>query len=138
MHPYLRLICTVPTRYIQNRFLWHLSHHFPCHFHNERKMMFSPGIVERGDAVCKRHCKNSSNWSPLCCDSASLFPRCALFQNKDINSVFCLKSEFLYPKYSVNFLWLLVGCLGNFQKQLTKEKLHEYFILFTALNQGLC
>lgn len=43
--------------------------------------MLSAGVVERGDAISKRHSQNSSSWSPLCCDLAS-FPNVFCFRTK--------------------------------------------------------
>lgn len=51
------------------------------------------------------------------------FPKCILFQNKDVNDVLSLKSVFLHTKQSINFLWPLVELSWEFPKAAYEEEI---------------
>lgn len=97
--------------------------------------MLSPGIVEKGDAICVRPIVITHLCAMIQPSSQILFV--SEQRDKDCCIYVSIQSLFIQNIQSVNFLWPSAGYLGDFQKELKKEKLHAYFILFTALNEEL-
>lgn len=132
MHPHLKLICTVLKRYIQNRFLWHLRHHFI--FTVEGDLCSLQAQWKRVMSLVRGSIKPTVTTHLCTMIQPSSQIHFILKQRHKQCCIYILNESFFIQ--NVHSLWPLVGKLMDFQKQV-KEKLYAYLILVTVLNQQL-